>query len=378
MSMLYNYYRPWPDIDFRVYVRQRADVLFIERRFSKIKNQPFLTRLAKDFADRPLPPSVTIVPAGTALTPAERVIVTPTKTWRTYALTQWLRSTVFTHIGWVLGAAFAFAWSIQRLIRRCGRDVPAFCIFIIGLGVIGASLVVSLVEYSQPRYSYPMEWAYGLTTIVAFIYATEGFRLRTASKLKAFFAVTPFPLTSVALIRQLGAVVCVSLLITAALATASVLIRHGIWQQEWQRVALKEFVPEVGFAFMARLPHDSWTAEERPSTARIFEDGRELGPANAQHADIRALGRGHFSFWGEWVHVSTSDNTDPRSNGRVYVAYGPSPNARVVRRSMYAAAGVSALLTLVLLVRRIRSLFAPQFTADRPQRVLGTTRDPTN
>ena len=36
------------------------------------------------------------------------------------------------------------------------------------------------------------------------------------------------------------------------------------------------------------------------------------------HADIRSLGGGRFSHWGNNLFFSASDNTDPRTNGRTY------------------------------------------------------------
>jgi parallel beta helix pectate lyase-like protein len=62
------------------------------------------------------------------------------------------------------------------------------------------------------------------------------------------------------------------------------------------------------------------------SKLRIFENGRELGPAHSLHADIGTLGMGRFSHWGgskgtlviTALYFSASDNTDPRQNGRVY------------------------------------------------------------
>src|SRR5439155_1545596 len=60
------------------------------------------------------------------------------------------------------------------------------------------------------------------------------------------------------------------------------------------------------------------------STLRIFENGKELGPAHSVHVDIRNLGMGRFSHWGSGtgtvsaLYFSASDNTDPRTNGRVY------------------------------------------------------------
>ena len=61
------------------------------------------------------------------------------------------------------------------------------------------------------------------------------------------------------------------------------------------------------------------------STLQLYEDGKELGPAHSLHDDIRSAGGGRFSHWGNGlgngcVIFSTSDNSDPRRNGRTYVA----------------------------------------------------------
>lgn len=50
----------------------------------------------------------------------------------------------------------------------------------------------------------------------------------------------------------------------------------------------------------------------------VLEDGVPLGPGNARHDDIRTRGGGRFSFWYDYVYFSSSDNTDPRTNGRRY------------------------------------------------------------
>ena len=54
------------------------------------------------------------------------------------------------------------------------------------------------------------------------------------------------------------------------------------------------------------------------STARLFENARELRPAHAEHAGIAAVGKGRFSHWTTVLYLSASDNSDPRTNGRVY------------------------------------------------------------
>jgi parallel beta-helix repeat protein len=54
------------------------------------------------------------------------------------------------------------------------------------------------------------------------------------------------------------------------------------------------------------------------STLRIYENGKELGPAHTLHADIRTLGGGRFSHWGNALYFSASDNSNPLTNGRTY------------------------------------------------------------
>lgn len=51
----------------------------------------------------------------------------------------------------------------------------------------------------------------------------------------------------------------------------------------------------------------------------VFEDGRPIGPSNAIHDEIRYHGYGRVAVTGGRLYFSTSDNTDPRSNGREYV-----------------------------------------------------------
>ena len=85
---------------------------------------------------------------------------------------------------------------------------------------------------------------------------------------------------------------------------------------------------EIGSNYIAALPPsrfapllsiDGDTLEKASrSTLALFEDGRELGPPHAQHAWIREYGGGLFSHWGSSLYFSSSDNSDPRTNGRLY------------------------------------------------------------
>jgi hypothetical protein len=56
----------------------------------------------------------------------------------------------------------------------------------------------------------------------------------------------------------------------------------------------------------------------------VYEDDKPLGPAHSLHRDIAKLGLGRFSHWEKSGFIfSTSDNSDPNSNGRVYRALIP-------------------------------------------------------
>ncbi|GMV50669.1 MAG: LEPR-XLL domain-containing protein [Nitrospirales bacterium] len=59
-------------------------------------------------------------------------------------------------------------------------------------------------------------------------------------------------------------------------------------------------------------------AEPTISKLRIYENGVELGPAHSRHDDIATKGQGRFSHWGDNLYFSSSDNSNPLTNGRSY------------------------------------------------------------
>ena len=81
---------------------------------------------------------------------------------------------------------------------------------------------------------------------------------------------------------------------------------------------LSGFGPEQGHCFYAPLPSYLLSDLESASSLLLFEDGRPLGPAHAPHDQMRSLGGGRYSHWGTHLFFTTSDNSDPRSNGRLY------------------------------------------------------------
>lgn len=86
--------------------------------------------------------------------------------------------------------------------------------------------------------------------------------------------------------------------------------------------------PDSGYAFIATPNLTSSFPFEivsdglgyTGSDLQLFEDHHLLGPAHSVHESIRREGMGRYSYWRQSLWFSTSDNTDPRTNGRQYEA----------------------------------------------------------
>ncbi len=59
-------------------------------------------------------------------------------------------------------------------------------------------------------------------------------------------------------------------------------------------------------------------AEPYKSSLILCEDNKTLGPGNALHSEISNKGMGLYSHWMTYLLFSTSDNSDPNTNGRRY------------------------------------------------------------
>jgi hypothetical protein len=82
----------------------------------------------------------------------------------------------------------------------------------------------------------------------------------------------------------------------------------------------------ISMSGVTRLPY--WLAGDTPaadrrSRLRLFEDGVPLGPAHTLHATIAREGHGRYSHWQGGLVLSSSDGSDPRSNGRRYEVEAP-------------------------------------------------------
>jgi hypothetical protein len=62
------------------------------------------------------------------------------------------------------------------------------------------------------------------------------------------------------------------------------------------------------------------------SPVEIYEDDKRLGPPHSKHEDVAMIGLGRYSHWrsgGGILVFSSSDNSDPETNGRAYWAVRP-------------------------------------------------------
>jgi hypothetical protein len=83
------------------------------------------------------------------------------------------------------------------------------------------------------------------------------------------------------------------------------------------------FRREDRHCYLAPVPADWPSDAQGLSGVLLLEDGEPLGPAHCSHDDIRTLGKGRYSHWGTCLYFSSSDHTDPNSNGRVYSLLPP-------------------------------------------------------
>ncbi len=63
---------------------------------------------------------------------------------------------------------------------------------------------------------------------------------------------------------------------------------------------------------------------DQKSPVILYENDKPLGPAHSDHNDIEKFGQGRYAqLKGLGILMSTSDNSDPRINGRRYYIVAP-------------------------------------------------------
>jgi hypothetical protein len=95
----------------------------------------------------------------------------------------------------------------------------------------------------------------------------------------------------------------------------------GFWRLP--DVPLKAIEAETGFCFTTALPGALVRPPGRIALVTVAEDGRPLNGATLDHNGVRQLGHGLFAVWDTKLLFSSSDNSSPLTNGRMYSISGP-------------------------------------------------------
>lgn len=121
----------------------------------------------------------------------------------------------------------------------------------------------------------------------------------------------------------------------------------------WQTQSLHNLRPEKQYAYSAPLRTGFCNSNDFASKAQLLEDGQPLSLGYALHSTIRDFGKGSYSVWDGRVIFATSDNTDPRTNGRHYEVRMPYPVTKLQWVTLVAVAVALTLLAAGLAGARL-------------------------
>ena len=189
----------------------------------------------------------------------------------------------------------------------------------------GASVPALSLTASQqyPHITQLMRWLYGLAIgIVSFlvISASIGFKQHSL--------VTLLYTTGILILILPGIVV--NLYVNGKLVSVSNSTQQRITLQ------MQDAVPEEGNMYILPVGIDWMShADLGLSPAIVYENDVPLTWPNSLHQPIREAGKGRYSLWEGYLYFSSSDNTDPRTNGRVYELEWPRPLPPVWQQRSY-------------------------------------------
>lgn len=114
-------------------------------------------------------------------------------------------------------------------------------------------------------------------------------------------------------------------------------------------------IHEQGQCWMLPLPDPALAellANPRGVCVSLYEDGARLGPNHARLPKLRAKGGGLFFIWRQHLYFSSSDNTDPVANGRIYRLVVELPEADEVMMPTVMHLGLSSSCNLTCRICR--------------------------
>lgn len=148
-----SYYSRGDYRDFRKTLVVRSTIYWVDKGFSREQGNLDLTFMARGLQDESNRPEAVVVEAG-------QVELQQTPLTTIYVFLFNIFDPILTSVLWVIAACGVFVASLVVLTRRRLRHDGAFILGFILLAAAGNAVVVSAVEWSQPRYSYPLEWTY--------------------------------------------------------------------------------------------------------------------------------------------------------------------------------------------------------------------------
>lgn len=123
---------------------------------------------------------------------------------------------------------------------------------------------------------------------------------------------------------------------------------------EYKQLDMTESYPIAGYSYQISVG-TKWMTQTNtnPSRARLLEDGEQLAIPNANHSKIEEKGRGRYSLWKGYLYLSTSDNSDPRVNGRIYEILWPTQPPLIVAMGVLGL----TLVVVILLVLQLKGFY---------------------
>jgi hypothetical protein len=95
------------------------------------------------------------------------------------------------------------------------------------------------------------------------------------------------------------------------------LVRQWLFRVKHPR-PLSDVAAESGYCYVAAVDPRIASDAESVSRVQVYEDGVPLPSPHSGHDVIRHIGRGAFSHWNGAIYFSSIDNSDPRTNRRLY------------------------------------------------------------
>lgn len=138
-------------------------------------------------------------------------------------------------------------------------------------------------------------------------------------------------IASLCLSAVLGFFYCVPLHFTATIDSRE--LRE--WGGRAFAIDLAAHLPEGLAARLLSIEADS-NRNNNASKLELLEDGRPVGPSHSIHAEISGLGGGRYSHWENALIFSSSDGSDPRTNGRKYTIVHPMSPAPLIPIALVA------------------------------------------